>query len=159
MDVVSPFERLGPVSDAYADLPVGQAFTWDAVTDSVPSGEWYMVAFRSVRASDADEALLTWYDDRAHAEAASASGFVHYFKGPIGNGGRCMSFCLWTSRSDARAAARQPLHAAAAGIVREMYASYRLEFHRVTKSDGGPFTFEPYDAASGAHTEPAGTSA
>lgn len=152
MDAVSTFEALAPVSDAYADLPVGRAFTWDDVSDTVPSGEWYMVAFRSVRAPDADEAMLTWYDDRAHAEAASAPGFVHYFKGPIGEGGRCMSFCLWTSRADAREAASRPLHAAAASIVREMYASYTLEFHRVTKADGGGFTFEPYDPVNGGRT-------
>ena len=76
------FDRLLPVSDRYAGLPVAEAFTWDACADEVEPGEWYMVAFRSTRRPDADEARLRAYDDWAHAEAMEASGFVHYFKGP-----------------------------------------------------------------------------
>ena len=38
-----------PVSDRYAHLPVELAFTWADCLDSVGPGEWYMVAFRSVR--------------------------------------------------------------------------------------------------------------
>jgi hypothetical protein len=79
---------------------------------------------------------------------------VDYFKGPIGAGGRCMSFCLWDSRPDARAAAGRPLHAAAASIVGEMYASYTLEFHRVTRDAGGSFAFEPFDRPGGAPEAP-----
>ena len=78
----SPFDRLAPVSDRYATLPVSDAFTWDACAPDVEPGEWYMVAFRSVRRPDVDEARLTAHDDWAHAEAMGASGFVHYFRGP-----------------------------------------------------------------------------
>lgn len=142
----SAFERLEPVSDRYATLPVDQAFTWAACLDEVGSGDWYMVAFRSVRRPEADEARLCLYDDWAHEEAMSADGFVHYFKGPTSSDGSCMSFCLWSDRTAARAAAGRPRHAEAAALALEMYARYDLEFHRVTKRDGGSFTFEPYDA-------------
>jgi hypothetical protein len=140
------FDRLGPVSDRYATLPVSDAFDWSSCLDDVPPGEWYMVAFRSRRRADVDEDRLTEYDDWAHAEAAKAPGFVHYFKGPTTSDGRCMSFCLWDSRTEARAAAGRPAHTKAAALTHEAYAEYSLEFHRVTKADSG-FAFEPYDAS------------
>jgi hypothetical protein len=147
MDAGSRFDlqRLAPVSDRYATLPVADAFTWDACLPDVPAGEWYMVAFRSTRRAGADEARLTAYDDWAHTEAMGAPGFVHYFKGPANQRGECMSFCLWTSRAEARAASGRPAHVEAAALTFESYAQYRLEFHRVRRVAGGGFTFEPYD--------------
>jgi len=145
----SGFDRLLPVSDRYASLPVADAFTWGAGADVDP-GEWYMVAFRSVRRTDVDEARLTAYDDWAHLEAMAAPGFVHYFKGPTTGDGHCLSFCLWDSRSEAREAAGRPLHTQAAALTHEAYAAYVLEFHRVRRLEGdGGFAFEPYDAAPG----------
>jgi hypothetical protein len=141
------FERLGPVSDGYATLPVAEAFNWDDCLEDVPPGEWYMVAFRSTRRVDADEARLTRYDDSAHTEAMLAPGFVHYYKGPANAMGLCMSFCLWTSRQKARAASGRPAHVAAAAVTFESYAHYSLEFHRVRRLVDGGFTFEPYDTA------------
>jgi hypothetical protein len=146
------FEHLLPVSDRYASLSVAEAYTWDEVAPDVDPGEWYMVAFRSVRRPGADEARLTAYDDWAHLEASTAPGFVHYFKGPTTADGRCMSFCLWDSRAEARAAAGRPAHTQAAALTHEAYAEYTLEFHRVRRLAGGGFTFEPYDAV---HAEPA----
>ena len=140
------FDRLAPVSDRYASLSVADAFTWDACVDAVEPGEWYMVAFRSTRRMGADEARLTAYDDWAHTEAMGAPGFVHYFKGPTTADGQCMSFCLWDSRAEARAAAGRPAHREAVGLTHEAYAEYTLEFHLVRRLAGGGFTFEPYDA-------------
>ncbi len=134
-----------PVSDRYASLPVAEAFTWSSCLQAVGTGDWYMVAFRSFRRPDADEARLCLYDDWAHQEAMTAAGFVHYFKGPTSTDGSCMSFCLWSDRASARAAAGGPRHAEAASLALEMYARYDLEFHRVTKRAGGPFSFDSYD--------------
>ena len=64
----------------------------------------------------------------------NAPGFVHYFKGPTSSDGTCMSFCLWSDRAAARAAAGRPRHAEAAALALEMYARYDLEFHRVTQA-------------------------
>jgi hypothetical protein len=142
------FDRIAPVSDRYALLPVAEAFDWAACAADVPPGEWYMVAFRSIRRAGADEARLTAYDDFAHAEAMGSPGFVHYFKGPTEADGRCLSFCLWTDRATARAASGRPAHVAAAGQTHETYEVYSLEFHRVRRLEGdGGFTFEPYDMA------------
>lgn len=147
------FDRLAPVSDRYARLPVADAFTWAACRDDVGPGEWYMVAFRSTRRPDVDEARLTAYDDWAQEEAMAAPGFVHYFKGPTTSDGRCMSFCLWDSRAEARAAAGRPAHRDAAALTHETYAEYTLEFHRVRRLEGdGGFTFEPYDAPPAGQT-------
>src|SRR5690349_10376356 len=101
-------QALAPVSDRYASLPVADAFTWSDGARDLPDGEWYLVAFRSVRRADADETRLTMYDEFAHQEAAVAPGFVHYFKGPLSVDGSCLSFCLWQTRADARAAAGKP---------------------------------------------------
>lgn len=142
MDVL---QRLEPVSERYATLPVADAFTWrDAGTD-LGDGEWYLVAFRSVRRADADTERLTWFDEQAHQEAATAPGFVFYFKGPLAADGSCLSFCLWQTRADARAAAGRPAHVQAVSLIDEMYESYTLEFQRVTRTAGGPLAFEPYD--------------
>ena len=138
-------EALTPRSAAYATMPVADAFDWDAAGEALGEGEWYMVAFRSVRRADADERMLTEYDDRAHDEASRSAGYVHYFKGPLGADGTCLSFCIWSSRADARAAAGKPLHAEAAGLVGEMYERYTLEFLRLRREAGGPLRFEPYD--------------
>ena len=140
---------LAPVSDAYASLPIGEAFDWPVAGGDLGTGEWYMVAFRSVRRAGADEARLSMYDEFAHQEAATAPGFVHYFKGPTHADGRCMSFCLWDSRAEARAASSRPAHMRAAAVTHEAYSDYTLEFHRVRHRAGEGFTFEPYDPVPG----------
>ena len=145
---------LTPVSDAYAHLPVADAFDWTAAGEALGTGEWYMVAFRSVRRPDADESMLTEYDERAHAEAAASEGYLHYFKGPLASDETCLSFCIWTSRAAARAAAGKPLHAEAAALVGRMYDTYRLEFLRLQRSGGGRLTFEPYDGPATPGTKP-----
>lgn len=142
---------LAPISEAYAGLPVAKAFDWTGVARQLGAGEWYLVAFRSIRRVDADEVRLTGFDDRAHQEAQSSPGFVHYFKGPAASDGSCLSFCLWTSRAEARAAAGRPAHVEAVSVINEMYERYALEFLRVTGRAGAPLRFEPYDEAPPAH--------
>jgi hypothetical protein len=142
---VDAFDALGPVSDAYASMPMAEAFDWRDVGRQLGDGEWYLVAFRSVRRDGCDETRLCEYDERAHLEAATAPGFVFYFKGPTGGDGSCLSFCLWDSRAEARAAAGRPQHVEAVTLLDEMYERYTLEFLRVTGRAGQPLRFEPYD--------------
>ena len=136
---------LVPVSERYATLPVADAFDWRDVGRQLGDGEWYLVVFRSIRKEGAAEARLTAYDERAHLEAAAAPGFVHYFKGPSAFDGTCLSFCLWNSRAEARAAAGRPDHVEAVSLLNEMYESYMLEFLRVTVNERA-ISFAPYDA-------------
>ena len=128
--------------------PVSEAFDWRAADTALPAGEWYMVAFRSVRRADADEALLCRYDELAHEEAARSSGFVHYYRGPMMPDGGCLSFCLLDTRVPRRRPHPVAAHVEAVGPLDEMYESYRLEFLRV-RLDGGaePWAF----AASPTH--------
>jgi hypothetical protein len=136
---------LAPVSEAYATLPVADAFNWAEGASELGVGEWYLVAFRSIRAAGADEARLDAYDEAAHQEAAASPGFVHYLKGPRAADGTCMSFCLWQSRAEARAAAGKPLHVRAVSLLDEMYESYTLEYVHVRREEAGaPLTFQPY---------------
>jgi hypothetical protein len=144
------FAALAPVSEAYAHLPVAEAFDWSRVGRQLGTGEWYLVAFRSIRRLDADEVRLSEFDDRAHHEAQSSPGFVHYFKGPAEADRSCLSFCLWTSRAEARAASGRPAHIEAVSVIHEMYERYTLEFVRVTGREGSPLQFEPYDAVPAA---------
>ena len=145
MAAMDALAALAPVSDAYATLPVAEAFDWSDVARQLGTGEWYMVAFRSVRRVDADVERLNEFDDRAHLEASTAPGFVHYFKGPAAPDRTCLSFCLWTGRPEARAAAGRPNHVEAVSLLNEMYESYSLEFVRVSGRAGQPLRFEPYD--------------
>ncbi len=144
MDLLS---LLAPVSESYATLPIEDAFNWQDASAELGDGDYYLVAFRSIRRAEADEARLTHYDELAHQEAATSPGFLHYFKGPAASDGSCLSFCLWQTRADARAAAGRPDHVRAVSLITEMYASYTLEFHRVSREAGGLLLFEPYDAA------------
>ncbi len=140
--------ELAPVGAHYATLPVGEAFNWSAVAHAMEPGEWYMVAFRSILRADADHGRLTRYDDWAHEEAAGATGFVHYHRGPLAADRSCLSFCLWNSRIEARAAAGRPAHQDAVTLIAETYEAYALEFLTVRKRDAAAgIEFEPYDAA------------
>ena len=66
-------QRLVPDSSDWDRSPTGTpicpsscAFNWGDCLDGVGPGDWYLVAFRSVRRPDADEARLCEYDDWAH---------------------------------------------------------------------------------------------
>lgn len=140
------FDDLAPAKAEYANLPLPDAFTWAICAPRVEAGEWYLVAFRSIHRDGADEQLLEEYDLRAAEEAALAPGFVHYYRGPVTSTRACLSFCIWKSRDNARTASRGPRHIEAISLVEQMYESYELEFHRLTKRvDVAEFQFEPYD--------------
>lgn len=135
-----------PTSAGYAALPVDLAFNWSDCPPDLDPGQWYLVAFRSILRDGVDLARLTAYDDRAHAEAARSPGFVHYFKGPLTEDRACLSFCLWTSRAEARKTSGRPSHRDAVMLGLEMYEEYRLEFLRASKERGrSGLRFEPYD--------------
>jgi hypothetical protein len=140
------FAEIAPVVDHYASLPVAEAFDWAPLAEALGPGEWYMVAFRSILRADADVELLRRYDDWAHEEAATADGFVHYNKGPLAADRSCLSFCIWNSRAEARAASSRPAHRDAVALITQMYETYILEFLRVSRTNTATsLEFEPYD--------------
>jgi hypothetical protein len=137
------FQRLAPRSLDYATLPILEGFNWDECTTGMESGTWYLVVFRSQRRPDADEALLEAYDLGAYREAQRASGLLFYFRGLPNRHGECLSFCIWETRAEARAAATLPLHRAATRIVDRMYTTFTLERYMLHRSRDGGLTTEP----------------
>ena len=134
----SALAELTPVRSDYQTAGVLESFNWETVLAGTPAGRWYLVVFRSVHRSDADEQRLTEIDNDAYAEAMAASGgLLVYFRGEPDAAGNCVSFCLWTSRDEARRASALPLHMAAMECVPQMYESYRLEAQHLVWDTGG----------------------
>ena len=132
---------------AYSELPIEQGFNWVEAFAQVADGEWYLVAFRSKHAPYADDAYLTWLDERASSAASRHPGFMYYFIGTPRPDGNCLSFCLWRSRREAVAAAADPEHRAAMELGLPFFAHYRLERYQVVKHDG-VLSFRALEAAT-----------
>ena len=136
-------QQLTPSRTDYMLSPVRDGFNWDDAFETVEPGEWYLVAFRSKHSANADEALLTEYDDKARDAAAQMPGFLLYFIGMPLHDGHCLSFCLWRSPQDARNSARHSAHQAAQSLTHSMFDYYTLERHCVIKDLDQPVRFEP----------------
>lgn len=135
LDVKIPGQP-APLHADYMLLPIEQGFDWEAAFQEIDTGEWYLVVFRSKHHSGADEALLTDLDNAASQSARGLPGFLHYFIGTPLSSGECLSFCLWNSQAEAKAASAQPAHREAMlkGIAH--YEYYALERYDVFKQDG-----------------------
>jgi hypothetical protein len=129
-------DDLRPIREDYAIAPILESFNWAECLASLDGADWYLVAFRSVRNQHADDRLLYELDARAHEEAISHTGLVHYFGGELDAERRCLSFCVWEGRERAAAAAALPKHRDAIGAAVTMYDSYVLERYRITASGG-----------------------
>jgi hypothetical protein len=129
-------DGLRPIREDYAIAPILESFNWAECLGSVEGADWYMVAFRSVRNGEADDRLLYELDARAHEEAISHTGLVHYFGGELDAERRCLSFCVWEDRERAAAAAALPKHRDAIEAATTMYDSYVLERYRITAGGG-----------------------
>jgi hypothetical protein len=127
---------LRPIREDHAVAPILDSFNWSECLRGVDEVDWYVVAFRSVRAANADDALLYELDERAHEEAISHTGLLHYFGGELDAGRRCLSFCVWEDRTRAVEAAGLPRHREAIDAAVRMYHSYVLERYRLTVRDG-----------------------
>src|SRR5438093_12782562 len=119
-----PFDRLRPVTPDYAVRGIEEAFNWRDCLGSVDAGEWYVVAFRSVRRPEAADALLYQLDERALQEANAHTGLLRYFSGDLDDQRRCLSMCVWEDRARARDSAALPAHTAAIDISGATYESY-----------------------------------
>jgi hypothetical protein len=140
---IDPFEILDKAHNDFATAPIEEAFNWDKFAKYTVLDYWYMVAFRSIRKLDANLAELEMLDELAHQDAATQPGFLFYFKGKIMGGAshlHNMSFCMWTDRASARAAAKRTMHRQASNVALKMYDKYSLERYeaRVTRSGKQP---------------------
>ena len=134
---------ISPIDPLYANLKIEDGFDWNDRLWDVPFERLYLVVFRSVRRASADLDLLREFDDRAYAEALASGGLLRYFKGEMNERRECLSFCLWESRDQARAAAGGASHGRAAEITSRMYESYKLYRYALIKLDCGGLLFQP----------------
>ena len=131
------FRRLRPRTPSYRTAPLLEGFNWSDCVGDLPTGEWYMVAFRSIRRDLGENLTLEMYDYGAYIEAQRrGSGLVFYFRGTPNDRRECLSFCIWMNREEAMRAAQRPLHEAAKRVVDDTYEWYSLERYILRKSLG-----------------------
>ena len=135
-------QRIVPINPRYANLPIEHGFDWDSSLLGGPFDSLYLVVFRSVRRAGADLGLLREFDDMAYEEALWSGGLLRYFKGDMNERRECLSFCLWETRDQARAAASGSSHGKAAEITAAMYESYRLYRYNIVQING-ELQFQP----------------
>jgi hypothetical protein len=124
-----------PLRQDYArwDVPVWASFDLADIaerTGVLPGQEVCGVFFRShYREGLTEERLWVFRqkDREAHEEAKGSPAFLVYFKGDVDEEGYCLSFCLWTSHTEAAAASQGPLHQEAAALAPEFYDLAKLE--------------------------------
>lgn len=67
------------ITNDYVHVAVRDAFNWDEVAKLLgeeSAGDWFIVAFRSVRKADADSKALYEADAKAHREAIHSGGLL-----------------------------------------------------------------------------------
>ena len=134
---VDAFDCVHPCDPDYATLPIWDGFQWAECAARLEPGEWYVVVFRSVRREAGENLTLEMYDYGAYIEARRrGEGLMFYFRGAPNERRECLSFCIWSSRDEAKRAARLPLHSMAMNMVDEMYESYKLERYMLLKHPG-----------------------
>lgn len=143
-------QDLHPIDAAHATLPILQGFNWAECLAGVEEGQWYLVVFRSVRATMYDEARVTEFDEHAYQEALASSGLLHYYRGAMNEHRQCLSLCVWENQTQAHLAARLPRHQAAARLAHDEYDSFVLERHLLVKRrDSDTLTVEPAPLSPG----------
>ncbi|KAF4503836.1 hypothetical protein G6O67_008776 [Ophiocordyceps sinensis] len=138
--------HLRAVRDDYATAPYTESFNWSEVMGQVrrlaeASGKgfketsFYIVAFRSQIKPSTEYSQLGGLDKAAHAEAVASGGFLKYWFGSPDSELRNLATCVWRSRQDALDGGRGPAHRKAAGSTRALYASWKIDQHRLTIRD------------------------
>ncbi|CAG8508462.1 9957_t:CDS:2 [Dentiscutata heterogama] len=122
-------EKLRAISPNYATESLETSFNWDELAADIKDveGEWYLVAFRSIRRADADNKLLYEADAKAHNEAILHGGLLKYWIGELNQYRECLSFCIWTNRDISIKATQKHRHTDAKRLADTMYETYSLE--------------------------------
>ncbi|KAJ7558215.1 hypothetical protein O6H91_04G028900 [Diphasiastrum complanatum] len=145
----SLFSNLQPSSLAHTNplsSELSKCFNWATVfnNNSFPKNStFFVVTFRSVRSTNADDELLYAADAAAQEEARNSGGLLHYWYGKLNSRRECLAMCIWESRESATRAIHKPAHAAAMRLSSQMYHSYSVDLHWLrVGADGNPI-FEP----------------
>jgi len=140
-DLYEACQQISPRHPDYATQSIEDAFDWSSLSCCL-FDRLYLVVFRSLWQPEADLDLLREHDDRAFEEAIASGGLLRYFKGNANEQGKCLSFCLWETREQARQAADGASHRSAADVSAQMYLSYSLKRYWIRKV-GETLVFEP----------------
>ncbi|KAJ3278890.1 hypothetical protein HDU79_001109 [Rhizoclosmatium sp. JEL0117] len=127
------------ITEDYFHVPIPEVFNWNEVAELLGAeeeGDWYIVAFRSVRKVDADAKALYDADHLAHTEALESGGLLKYWYGSLNEKRECLASCIWSSRDFARQATKKPYHLLAMSLASRMYESYTLERWSLVKKKG-----------------------
>ncbi|KAI8332888.1 hypothetical protein BC941DRAFT_402080 [Chlamydoabsidia padenii] len=126
------------ITDDYIHESVDKAFNWDQVASQLKDweGDWFIVAFRSVRKATANNTLLFEADARAQEEAIHSGGLLKYWFGDLNQHRECLAMCIWINRDYALKATHKPLHLEAAKLAGQMYDTYTLERYKLVKKAG-----------------------
>ncbi|KAH8926347.1 hypothetical protein BT69DRAFT_1004510 [Atractiella rhizophila] len=132
-------KKFRPITHSYADVPYRECFNWDALElDEEIEGQWYIVAFRSLRKPQLEEFNNSLYeaDYRAHEEAIANGGLLMYWYGLPNETGHNLATCIWQSEEQAKAARYGKEHAKAMYLTRDSYVRYDLERYLLVKEKG-----------------------
>lgn len=115
-----------PIRPDFADfrVPVKDSFRWGRILRAldIPIGRFVaLYAFRSIKNPGVDEEKLEALDKNALGAAEQAPGFIHYET----NSG--LSYCLWDSSTQAKAAIGSQEHREAAAYAEEAYERWNLQ--------------------------------
>ncbi|KAI8578406.1 hypothetical protein K450DRAFT_247770 [Umbelopsis ramanniana AG] len=130
---------LHTITAEYFRTPLTEAFNWNEAAERLgeeQEGEWFIVAFRSIRNEQADHKKLYDADALAHEEAIRSGGLLKYWYGTLNENRECLAMCIWSNRDFAKIATTKPLHLKAVSLARQMYESYQLERYQLVKRKG-----------------------
>ena len=122
-----------PIRPDYADfdVPVQLSFRWADILQQLrvmPYQQVALFAFRSIQKADVDQHILHMLDEGALLAAKEAPGFIHY------QSSEGLSYCLWQTHADARAAISAPAHLQAAEYAPQAYERYELQSWLVART-------------------------
>ncbi|KAI6175363.1 hypothetical protein M3Y97_00680900 [Aphelenchoides bicaudatus] len=127
------------ITPEYFSTSIEETFNWTEMAERLGAeweGDWFIVAFRSVRKATACSEALYQADEKAHQEAIESGGLLKYWYGTLNEHRQCLAMCIWSSREFARLAIVKPLHLKAVSLTRQMYESYTLERYSLIKKRG-----------------------
>ncbi|KAK4704004.1 hypothetical protein P7C70_g2211, partial [Phenoliferia sp. Uapishka_3] len=126
-----------PTTEDYAYAKYEEAFNWESLRlPEEVEREWYIVAFRSTRATNSPSRDLYEADRAAHEEAVTAGGLLAYWYGVPNSRGSNLATCIWMSRAHAVKASSGKKHVDAMRLATAMYENYDLERYVLKKVKG-----------------------
>ncbi|KAF0536888.1 hypothetical protein F8M41_008939 [Gigaspora margarita] len=131
-------ENLRNIDPNYATKPLETSFNWNEIATGIKDveGEWYLVAFRSIRSVNNNNDLLIEAEEQAHYEAKNHGGLLKYWSGKFNQSRECLSMCIWASRDNAVEASKKHSHKVAKELTNENYETYTLERYEMKKIKG-----------------------